>query len=97
MSLIGKKPISIPDKVKIKVESGKVFVEGPKGKLDWVLPSYVEVKIDNSIILVKRLKEDKKASARFCPARRPRNRRNRARSATATVGTPRPWRRPRGS
>ena len=63
MSLIGKKPISIPDKVKIRVESGKVFVEGPKGKLDWVLPSYVEVKIDNSSILVKRLKEDKIASA----------------------------------
>ena len=63
MSLIGKKPISIPDKVKIKIESGRVFVEGPKGKLEWALPPYVEVKIDNTTILVKRLKEDKIASA----------------------------------
>jgi large subunit ribosomal protein L6 len=63
MSLIGKKPIQIPDKVKIKVDSGKIFVEGPKGKLDWDLPSDVEVKIDNSILTVKRLKEDKPAFA----------------------------------
>ena len=48
MSLIGKKPISIPDKVKIKIESGRVFVEGPKGKLDWALPPFVEVKIRRS-------------------------------------------------
>jgi large subunit ribosomal protein L6 len=63
MSLIGKKPIQIPDKVKIKIESGKVFVEGPKGKLDWTLPSGVEVQADNSSIIVKRLREDKIAFA----------------------------------
>ncbi|OGW71998.1 MAG: 50S ribosomal protein L6 [Omnitrophica bacterium GWA2_41_15] len=63
MSLIGKKPIQIPDKVKIKIDSGKVFVEGPKGKLDWSLPSNVEALIDNSNIIVKRLKEDKSAFA----------------------------------
>jgi large subunit ribosomal protein L6 len=63
MSLIGKKPIRIPDKVKIKIESGKVFVEGPKGKLDWTLPSGVEVQADNSNIIVKRLREDKIAFA----------------------------------
>jgi len=61
MSLIGKKPIQIPDKVKIKIESGKIFVEGPKGKLDWAFPSNVEVKADNSSIIVKRLQEDKAA------------------------------------
>jgi len=63
MSLIGKKPIQIPDKVKIKIESGKVFVEGPKGKLDWVLPRDIDVKMENSNITVKRLKEDKLTSA----------------------------------
>ncbi|MDP2981020.1 MAG: 50S ribosomal protein L6 [Candidatus Omnitrophota bacterium] len=63
MSLIGKKPIQIPDKVKIKIESGKVFVEGPKGKLDWDLPPGVEVQADNSSIIVKRLREDKIAFA----------------------------------
>ena len=63
MSLIGKKPIQIPDKVKIKIDSGKVFVEGPKGKLDWSMPSDVEAQIDNSNIIVKRLKENKSAFA----------------------------------
>ncbi len=63
MSLIGKKPIQVPDKVKIKIDSGKIFVEGPKGKLEWVFPSSVEVRSDNSSIIVKRLKEDKVAFA----------------------------------
>jgi len=63
MSLIGKKPIKIPDKVKIKVDSGRVFVEGPKGKLDWALPPDIAVQTDNSNITVKRLKEDKPAFA----------------------------------
>jgi large subunit ribosomal protein L6 len=59
MSLIGKRPIQLPDKVKIKIESGKVFVEGPKGKLEWILPEDIEVEIGNTAVLIKRLKEDK--------------------------------------
>ena len=59
MSRVGKRPIQIPDKVKIKIESGKVFVEGPKGKLDWDLPEGVEIKLDGPQVIVNRLKEDK--------------------------------------
>jgi len=59
MSRIGKRPIQIPDKVKIKVEPGKVFAEGPKGKLEWVLPEGVEVQVRDKEVLVKRLGEDK--------------------------------------
>lgn len=59
MSRIGKRAIAIPDKVKIKIESGRVFTEGPKGKLEWTLPEAVEVKIDGAQVLVKRLREDK--------------------------------------
>ena len=33
MSRIGKKPIPIPDKVKVEVSGANVSVEGPKGKL----------------------------------------------------------------
>ncbi len=61
MSRIGKKPIQVPDKVKVKIESGKVFAEGPKGKLDWVLPGNVSVKLENSQVIVGRLTEDKKS------------------------------------
>ena len=59
MSRVGKKPIQIPDKVKIKIDSGKIFVEGPKGKLDWSIPSNVEAQVSDSNVVVKRLKEDK--------------------------------------
>jgi large subunit ribosomal protein L6 len=34
MSRIGKQPVVVPDKVKVKVADGKVFVEGPLGKLE---------------------------------------------------------------
>ncbi len=34
MSRIGKQPVVIPDKVKVKVADGKVYVEGPLGKLE---------------------------------------------------------------
>ncbi|MCM8785512.1 MAG: 50S ribosomal protein L6 [Candidatus Omnitrophica bacterium] len=33
MSRLGKKPIEIPEGVNVKVENGKLFVEGKKGKL----------------------------------------------------------------
>jgi len=59
MSRIGKRPIQIPDKVKIKIDARKVLVEGPKGKLDWILPQGVEVQIDKDQLIVKRLAEDK--------------------------------------
>lgn len=59
MSRIGKKPIQIPDKVKVSIESGKVLIEGPKGKLDWFLPKGVEIKIEKNQIVVGRLGEEK--------------------------------------
>jgi len=59
MSRIGKRPVSIPDKVKLKIDAGKIFLEGPKGKLEWVLPKVVTVEVQDSRIIVKRLTEDK--------------------------------------
>ena len=47
MSRIGKKPISIPAKVKVAVaKGGEVAVEGPKGKLSWTLPAIVTAKVE---------------------------------------------------
>lgn len=63
MSRIGKRPIKIPDKVNVKLSAGKIFVEGPKGKLEWTLPPQVEVKVTETEISVKRLKEDKISSS----------------------------------
>jgi large subunit ribosomal protein L6 len=44
MSRIGKQPVAVPAGVKIKVGDGKVFVEGPKGKLE--LPYHPNVKVE---------------------------------------------------
>ena len=47
MSRIGKKPISIPAKVKVAVaKDGAVAVEGPKGKLEWTLPASVAANVE---------------------------------------------------
>ena len=34
MSRIGKQPVTVPAGVKVRVADGKVWVEGPKGKLE---------------------------------------------------------------
>ncbi|MFA6433451.1 MAG: 50S ribosomal protein L6 [Elusimicrobiales bacterium] len=38
MSRIGRKPVTVPEKVKVRVENGQIFVEGPLGKLSCALP-----------------------------------------------------------
>ncbi|MDD5198167.1 MAG: 50S ribosomal protein L6 [Terrimicrobiaceae bacterium] len=47
MSRIGKKEISLPEKVKVNVAAdGAVTVEGPKGKLEWTLPKGIVAKVE---------------------------------------------------
>jgi large subunit ribosomal protein L6 len=46
MSRIGKKPIPIPDKVKVAVSGNTVKVEGPKGKLEWAFDRALKVVVD---------------------------------------------------
>jgi len=54
MSRIGKQPIAIPPKVKVEVKGQQVFVEGPKGKLNWQLPRHTAIKLENGRLLVSR-------------------------------------------
>jgi large subunit ribosomal protein L6 len=63
MSRIGKQPIAVPDKVKVSVKGSKVFVEGPKGKLDMEIPRRTSLKIEGSTITVARDGEDAEARA----------------------------------
>ncbi len=55
MSRIGNKAVEIPAKVKVNVDgSGKVAVEGPKGKLNWTLPKSIKANVaDNQVSLVR--------------------------------------------
>ncbi len=48
MSRIGKKPVSVPDKVKVRVAGRRIAVEGPLGKLDWEHHRDVSVAVDES-------------------------------------------------
>lgn len=48
MSRIGKARIPIPQKVVVKIEGQKISVDGPKGKLSRVLPSFICCTIDEN-------------------------------------------------
>jgi len=63
MSRIGKQPIAIPAKVKVDVKGSKVFVEGPKGKLDMEIPRRTSLKVEGGIVTVTRDGDDAEARA----------------------------------
>jgi large subunit ribosomal protein L6 len=63
MSRIGKQPIAIPPKVKVEVKGQQVFVEGPKGKLNWELPQRTSLKVENGKVVVSREGDDAQAKA----------------------------------
>jgi len=63
MSRIGKMPVVIPPKIKVEVKGQKVYVEGPKGKLDFELPRRTTAKVDGTNLLVTRDGEDAEAKS----------------------------------
>ena len=63
MSRIGKQPIAIPPKVKVEVKGQKIFVEGPKGRLDWELPRRTSLKVQDGKIVVSRAGDAAQAKA----------------------------------
>lgn len=63
MSRIGKLPITLPAKVAIKISDSLLQVEGPKGKLDFQIPSGVEVTQQDGTVEVKRLGETRRHRA----------------------------------
>jgi large subunit ribosomal protein L6 len=60
MSRIGRKPIQIPEGVKITLDGSEIVAEGPKGTLSREIPTEVNVTVDNSTIVVNRLSENKR-------------------------------------
>jgi large subunit ribosomal protein L6 len=48
MSRIGKRPVAIPDKVKVAVQDSTVTVEGPAGKLQWGFDASLKVIVDDA-------------------------------------------------
>jgi large subunit ribosomal protein L6 len=54
MSRIGKKPITIPKGVTVKVSDGAVDVQGPKGKLRQIYPSGINFEMAEGVLTAKR-------------------------------------------
>src|SRR5436190_20513723 len=63
MSRIGKKPIPIPQGVKVEVTDGLVRVEGPKGKLSQPIPSPLSAKIEGTTLFIGRPDDDRRVRA----------------------------------
>ena len=61
MSRIGRMPIAIPAGVTVDIaENNKVTVKGPKGTLERVLPSEMEIKVEENHVVVSRPNDLKK-------------------------------------
>lgn len=50
MTRVGKKPIPLPDKVKVNIQGSAVNVEGPLGKLSFALPPGVSIALKDNIL-----------------------------------------------
>lgn len=61
MSRIGNKPVSLPQGVKVSVNDGIIFVEGPKGKKSFKMSRFITIEIEGNTIYVKRRSEEKEA------------------------------------
>ena len=61
MSRIGRMPITVPAGVTVEIaENNKVTVKGPKGTLERVLPSEMDIKLEDGQIVVTRPNDLKK-------------------------------------
>lgn len=63
MSRIGKIPVGVPKEVKITLDTSKVHVEGPKGKLELNIPSGIKVESKDGQLLVTRESDIKQMKA----------------------------------
>lgn len=61
MSRTGKKPISLPEKVDVKLEGLSITVKGPKGELQRTLPNGVSLSKEENFILVKPINEKRQS------------------------------------
>ena len=63
MSRIGKKPIRIPQGVKVQVEGATVRAEGPKGKLAQPVPAGLSARLENDALVITRVGDDRRVRA----------------------------------
>ena len=65
MSRIGKKPVEIPAKTKVEVKGQLVAVEGPKGKLEFNVPSPIKVAVKDGKVVATTDQLDRVGKSRW--------------------------------
>ena len=71
MSRVGKQPITLPDKVSLKISNTRdVLVEGPKGKLSFPLPLGLALDQKDNTVHVNRENEERRTRAMHGTAQR---------------------------
>jgi len=67
MSRIGKQFINIPEKVNVQLDGQKVLVNGPKGSLSRILPSFICCTLDESSkkLVIQKTKDTKLSQALY--------------------------------
>ncbi len=65
MSRIGKKPVEIPAKTKVSVNGQVVTVEGPKGRLDFSVPSPIKVEVKEGKVQASTTQIDRTGKSRW--------------------------------
>ena len=63
MSRIGKKPVTLPDKVQFSLNGDMISVKGPKGSLERQIHPAIELDVNDNVIEVKTDTSDKKKVA----------------------------------
>ncbi len=63
MSRIGKKPITIPNGVDVKIEDNIITVKGPKGELTQSFDSEMKINIEDNELVVERPSDEKRHKA----------------------------------
>jgi large subunit ribosomal protein L6 len=63
MSRIGNAPIAIPKGIKVQTEGQTIAVEGPKGKLSFVVPEPITFAVEDEILSFKRPNDQRNVRA----------------------------------
>jgi large subunit ribosomal protein L6 len=63
MSRVGKKPINIPDIVKVSIEGRTIKASGPLGEMSFDVPEPIAFVIENNVISFSRPNDEKKVRA----------------------------------
>ena len=65
MSRIGKKPVEIPAKTKVEIKGQLVAVEGPRGKLEFTVPSPITVALKDGKVIASTVQLDRTGKSRW--------------------------------